>query len=124
MDMRMSVLATEVCASDRMKQVEDSDMHAATATPGAPSARHWVTIERRSTADRASARNAEANTLRHRFVVHGPVATRRAMRAPLLQHIAAHATNTAPRRVAATAVTVTDKRSVRAVLTSDLSAFS
>src|SRR5258705_8765566 len=102
MDIRMSVLATEVCASDRMKHVEDSDMHPATATPGAPSRRHWVKMERLLITDRASARKAEAKRLRQRLVVHGPVATRRAMRAPLLQQIAADATRSAPWRVVVT----------------------
>src|SRR6185503_1567988 len=103
--MRMRVLATEVCASDRMKHVEDSDMHAATRAPGAPSPRHCVTIDRRLTIDSASARKTAAKRLRQTFVVHGLVPTRRAMRAPLLQQMAAHATNAAPRRVAATAAT-------------------
>src|SRR4029453_5651141 len=100
--MRMSVLATEVCASERMKHVEASDMHAATATPGAPSSRHWATIERRLTAERASARKPEAKRRRRRLVVHGPVPANRAMRAPLLQQTAADATRSAPWRVVVT----------------------
>src|SRR6202008_3674764 len=41
-------------------------------------------------------RNTAAETLRQKLVVHGVVVTRRAMRPPLLQHTAAHATSSVP----------------------------
>src|SRR5213594_4436955 len=100
MEMRISVLATEVCASEKMKHVEASAMQTATATTGRPPSRHWATMLRRRTIQSTTARKIEAERLRHRLVVHGLVVTRRAMRPPLLQQTAAQATSRAPRRVA------------------------
>src|SRR5262245_17474264 len=97
--MRMSVLATVVCASEKMKHVEASDMHAATRNTGRPPSSHWAPIHRPRTACRTTARNSAANELRQRLVVHGSVLTRRTMSPPLLQQSAAAATNRAPRRV-------------------------
>src|SRR2546425_8369761 len=98
--MRISVLATDVCASEKMKHVEDTAMHTAAAGPGPPPSRHCATIPRRRAIQRTSARKSDAKRLRHRLVVHGLVPTRRTMSAPLLQQIAAQATSSAPRRVA------------------------
>lgn len=94
------MLATEVCASEKMKHVEASAMHVATAATGRPPSRHCRRMLRPRSIDRTSARKSAAKTLRHRLVVHGPVVTRRATSAPLLQHTAAQATNRAPRRPA------------------------
>src|SRR6266849_7261347 len=55
------------------------------------------------TIHRTRARKSEAKRLRHRLVVQGLVVTRRAMSPPLLQHIAAQATSSTPRRVAGAA---------------------
>src|SRR5688572_18865882 len=97
--MRISVLATDVYASDRMKHVDATAMQTAARTRGP---RQCLKIPGPRTIQSAAARKSEAKRLRHRLVVHGLVVTRRAMRPPLLQHIAAHATSRAPRRVAAT----------------------
>src|SRR5213594_232452 len=102
-DMRMSVLATDVCASEKMKHVDDTAMHTAAATIGRPPSRHCPTRPRPRTSQSTSARNSEAKKLRHRVVVQGEVSTRRTMSDPLLQHNAAQATSSAPRRVASVA---------------------
>src|SRR5262245_18788273 len=96
--MRMSVLATVVWASEKMKHVEASDIHAATRNTGRPPSRHCAPIHRPRTACRTTARNSAANELRQRLVVHRSVLTRRTMSPPLLQHSAAAATKRAPRR--------------------------
>src|SRR6267142_6840097 len=109
--MRRSVLATEVCASDRMKHVEASAMHVAAITTGKPPWRHCATMLRPRTIHSTTPRNSEAKRLRHRLVVQGLVATRRAMSPPLLQHTAAQATNRAPRRLnASSGLEVTHRR--------------
>src|SRR5262245_8320020 len=100
MDMRISVLATEVRDSERRKQVEARDMQSATTSIGRPPACHCAAMPPPRTARNTTARKMEAKTLRHRFVVHGPVVTRRAMRPPLLQQSAAQATSRTPRRAA------------------------
>src|SRR5262245_22717304 len=97
-EMRMSVLATDVWASERMKHVEASAMHKATATTGRPPSRHCATIPRPRTIQSTRARKTDAKKLRHRVVVQALVVTRRAMSPPLLQHNAAQATSRAPRR--------------------------
>src|SRR5687768_214527 len=94
--MRMSVLATEVCASEKTKHVEAIAMHAATASIGRPPARHCATIPRRRAIDSTTARKVEAKRPRQRLVVHGVVASSRTRREPLLQHTAAPATSSAP----------------------------
>src|SRR5262249_12118369 len=99
-DIRISVLATDVCASEKMKHVEDTAMHTAAARTGRPPSRHCPTMPRPRTTHSTSARKSEAKRLRHRLVVHGLVVTRRAMSPPLPQPVAAQATNTTPRRVA------------------------
>src|SRR5262245_42373409 len=96
--MRMRVLATVVWASEKMKHVEASDMHAATMNTGRPPSRHCAPIHRPRTRCRTTARNSAANELRQRLVVHGSVLTRRTMSPPLLQQSAAAATKRAPRR--------------------------
>src|SRR6185436_1370352 len=98
--MRISVLATEVCAREKMKHVEASAMHEATSRTGRPPSHHCATMLRRRATLSTTARHTEAKTLRHRLVVHGSVCTRRTMRPPLLQHSAAAATSRAPRRAA------------------------
>jgi hypothetical protein len=94
----MSVLATDVWASEKMKHVEASAMHEATSRTGRPPSRHCAKMLRRRTTLRTTARTTEAKTLRHRLVVQESVWTRRTMRPPLLQHTAAAATRRAPRR--------------------------
>src|SRR5262249_10355948 len=101
--MRISVLATEVWASEKTKHVEDTAMHTAAATTGRPPSRHCATIPRPRITQSTSARKTEAKKLRHRFVVQGDVPTRRTISDPLLQHRAAQATRSAPRRVASVA---------------------
>src|SRR5262249_36249123 len=101
--MRISVLATDVWASEKTKHVEDTAMHTAAATTGRPPSRHCATIPRPRITQSTSARNTEAKKLRHRLVVQGDVPTRRTMSDPLLQHSAAQATRSAPRRVASVA---------------------
>src|SRR5262245_8035617 len=96
--MRMRVLATVVWASEKMKHVEASDMHAATVNTGSPPSRHCAPIHRPRTACRTTARKSAANELRQRLVVQGSVLTRRTMSPPLLQQSAAAATKRAPRR--------------------------
>src|SRR2546426_4042388 len=86
-----------------MKHVEDTAIHIAAITTGIPPSRHCPTMPRPRTSQRTSARNTEAKKLRQRLVVRGGVATRRTMSARLLQHSAAEATSTAPRRVASVA---------------------
>src|SRR5882672_3014144 len=98
--MRINVLATEVWASEKMKHVEASAMHAATARTGRPPSRHCAKMLRRATVHNTALRNTDANRLRHRLVVHGLVVTSRAMSPPLLQHTAAQPTSKAPRRAA------------------------
>src|SRR5215467_11736214 len=98
--MRISVLATEVCASEKTKHVDDSAMQTAAATTGAPPSRHCATMPRPRINQSTSPRDSEAKKLRHRLVVQGDVPTRRTMSDPLLQHTAAQATSNAPRRVA------------------------
>src|SRR5215470_8902613 len=99
----MSVLATDVYASEKMKHVEAAAMQEATSTTGQPPSRHCATMLRRRTTDRSAARKSEAKTLRQRLVVQGLVPTSRTMSPPLLQHTAAQATSRAPRRVAGVA---------------------
>src|SRR4030095_5303281 len=101
--MRMSVLATVVCGSEKMKHVDASAMHAATTKTGRPPSRHCATIDRPRATGSTSARNTAAKRLRHRLVVQGAVLTRRTMSPPLLQHNAAAATKRAPRRAAGVA---------------------
>src|SRR5437879_11217698 len=84
-----------------MKHVEASAMQTATATTGRPPSRHWATMLRRRAIQSTTARKIEAETLRHRLVVHGLVVTRRAMRPPLLQQTAAPPTPRHPRHVEA-----------------------
>src|SRR5712691_3660608 len=98
--MRISVLATDVCASEKMKHVEASAMHTATTRTGRPPPRHCATIPRPRTTHSTRLRKSEAKTLRHRLVVQGLVVTRRAMSPPLLQQTAAQATSRTPRRLA------------------------
>src|SRR5256885_16768364 len=95
--MSRSVLATEVCASDRMKHVEASAMHVAATATGRPPWRHCATMLRPRLIQSTTPRNSEAKKLRHRLVVQGLVATRRGVRPPLLPHTAAQTTNNAPR---------------------------
>jgi hypothetical protein len=97
------VFATAVWASEKMKHVEDSAMQAATITTGRPPSRHCTHTGRRPTTQKTSPRKSEAKALRQKLVVHGPVPTRRAMSAPLLQQTAAPATSNAPRRAAGVA---------------------
>src|SRR5437762_2365437 len=99
-DMSRSVFATDVCAREKMKQVDATDMHTATAKTGRPPSRHSATMLRRWRNDNTSARKTDAKTLRQKLVVHGVVATSRAISAPLLQQMAAQATRRTPRRVA------------------------
>src|SRR5882724_246119 len=98
--MRIKVLATDVCASEKRKHVEASAMQTATATTGAPPSRHCAKMPRRRAIHRTTPRKSDAKRLRHKLVVQGPVVTRRAIRPPLLQQTAAQATSRAPRRVA------------------------
>lgn len=99
-DMRINVLATDVCASEKMKHVEAMAMHAATARTGRPPSRHCAKMLRRPAVHNTRLGNNDANRLRHRLVVHGLVVTSLAMSPPLLQHTAAHPTSRAPRRAA------------------------
>src|SRR2546425_6417807 len=109
--MRISVLATDVRDSAKMKHVEAVAMHTAAIRTGAPPSRHCATMLRRRTIHSTRARNSDAKRPRHRLVVHGPVVTRRAMSPPLLQHTAAQATNKAPRRLnASSGLKVTHRR--------------
>src|SRR2546429_6555856 len=96
----MSVLATDVCAREKMKHVEAVAMHTATIRTGRPPSRHSAKIPRRRTTRSTRVRKSEAKRPRQRLVVHGPVATRRAMSPPLLQQTEAKATSRATRRVA------------------------
>src|SRR5439155_299150 len=73
--MRISVLATDVWASEKMKHVEDTAIHIAAITTGIPPSRHCPTMPRPRTRQRTSARNTEAKKLRHRLVVQGGSAT-------------------------------------------------
>src|SRR5712692_4862638 len=97
--MRINVLATDVCASEKMKHVEASAMHTATTRTGRPPPRHCAKIPRPRTTHSTRLRKSEAKTLRHRLVVQGLVVTRRAMSPPLLQQTAAQATSRTPRRL-------------------------
>ncbi len=98
--MRIKVLATEVWAREKMKQVEAVAMQSETITTGRPPSRHWATMLRPRTTHSTTAKNSEANRLRQRLVVQGLVVTRRAMSPPLLQQTAAQATSRPPRRAA------------------------
>src|SRR5262249_28980907 len=102
-DMRISVLATEVCASEKTKHVDDTAMQTAAATTGRPPSRHCATSPRPRITQSTSPRNSEAKKLRHRLAVQGHVPTRRTMSDRLLRHRAAQATSSAPRRVASVA---------------------
>ena len=99
--MRISVLATDVWASEKMKHVDASAMHAATSQTGRPPSPPLrddaAAAGRLSTSGQE---RREAKKLRHRLVVQGSVRTRRTMSPPLLQHSAAAATSRAPRRAA------------------------
>src|SRR2546422_1683027 len=99
--MRISVLETDVCASEKMKHVEAPAMHTAAASTGSPPCRHCATMLRRPAALSTTDRKIDAKKLRQKLVVHGLVVTRRAMRPPVLQQIAADATSSAPRRLGA-----------------------
>ena len=102
-----SALATDVSDSDMMKHVDASAKHAAIATPAHPVSRATWARRPRSAMATAAARNAAQNTERQKMVVHASVATRRAMRPPVLQQIAAAVTSQKPsRRVPAVAETV------------------
>ena len=94
----MSVLATDVCASEKMKHVEAVAMHTATMRTGRPPSRHSAKIPRRRTTRSTTVRKSEAKRPRQRLVVQGLVVTRRATSPPLLQQTAAQATSRAPRR--------------------------
>ena len=93
-----SVFATEVRARAMMKHVEAVAKHAAISAPGQPVSRTTPASRPRRVIATAAERNAAQNTERQNTVVHGSVATRRAMRPPLLQQIAAAATSQKPVR--------------------------
>ena len=93
-----SVFATEVRASAMMKQVEAVAKHAAISTPDQPVSRTTAASRPRRAIATAEKRNAAQNTERQNTVVHGLVATRRAMRPPVLQQSAAAATSQKPSR--------------------------
>ena len=102
-----SVLATEVRASAMMKHVDAIAKHAAIMTPAHPVSRTTWASRPRCAMTTVAARNAAQNTERQKMVVHASVATRRAMRPPLLQQIAAAVTSQKPsRRVPAAAGTL------------------
>src|SRR2546428_3155206 len=107
--MRISVLATDVRDSAKMKHVEAVAMHTAAIRTGPPPSRHCATMLRRLAIRSTRVRNSDAKRPRHRLVVHGPVVTRRAISPPLLQHTAAQATSRPPRR-AASGLKVTHRR--------------
>src|SRR2546425_11588909 len=107
--MRISVLATDVRDSAKMKHVEAVAMHTAAIRTGPPPSRHCATMLRRLAIRSTRVRNSDAKRPRHRLVVHGPVVTRRAISPPLLQHTAAQATSRPP-RPAASGLKVTQRR--------------
>ena len=99
-----SVLATDVRDSAMMKHVDAVAKHAAIKTPGHPVSRITSASRPRCAMTTTAARNAPQNTERQKMVVHASVATRRVMRPPVLQQIAAAVTSQKPsRRVPAVA---------------------
>src|SRR5207244_11534781 len=89
--------------AEQTQHAEDTARQTPAATTGHPPSRHCQTIPRPRTSQSTSARNSAAKKLRHRVAVQGGVPTRRTMSDPLLQHSAAQATSSTPRRVAGVA---------------------
>src|SRR6266545_526107 len=94
----ISVFATEVRARAMMKHVDAVAKQAAMRSPGQPISRTSWAMRARCAMATADPRKPAQNTERQNTVVHGSVLTRRAIRPPLLQQIAAAATSQNPRR--------------------------
>src|SRR2546425_5736476 len=92
--MRISVLATDVRDSAKMKHVEAVAMHTAAIRTGPPPSRHCATMLRRLGVRRTPGRKNDAERPRPRPVVPRPGGAGRAVNPPPLPPTAAHA----PRR--------------------------
>src|SRR5207247_2818218 len=94
----ISVFATEVRARAMMKDVDAVAKHAAMSRPGQPVSRTSRPTRPRCPMATVHERKPAQNTERQNTVVQGSVATRRAIRPPLLQQTAAAVTSQKPRR--------------------------
>src|SRR2546425_11134064 len=80
--MRISVLATDVRDSAKMKHVEAVAMHTAAIRTGPPPSRHCATMLRRLAVRSTRGRNSDAERTRPRLVGHRPGGARGAVNPP------------------------------------------
>src|SRR2546425_12879709 len=99
--MRISVLATDVRDSAKMKHVEAVAMHTAAIRTGPPPSRHCATMLRRLAVRRTRGRKKDAKKPRPTPAGPRAAVARRAISPPPLPHTPPPAPSTPPRPAAA-----------------------